>query len=117
MAYRAPYQTSYYYPFELGNFYWVDSYGFDNTITKVNNAMSHLKFFLFLDCFLFTDANMHPDLRNGWIHKPAGGAAFGFGFEGFRDRVQFSSHEASFYPAYPSLSYLVPNFDEIMKLD
>ena len=117
IAYRAPFQSSYYFPFELGNFYWTDNYGFDNTMTKFSNLMSHLKFTLFLDFFLFTDGNMHPDLRNGWIHKPGGGVVFGFGIEGFRDRVQSSSNEAVFYPAVPSQSYLEPNFNETMKLD
>ena len=87
IAYRAPFQSSYYYPFELDSFYWVDRYGFDNTISKVKNLLSHLKFTFLFDVMLYTDANVHPDLRDGWIHKPAGGAVFGFGFYGFRDRV------------------------------
>ena len=66
---------------------------------------------------LYTDSNVHPDLRNGWINKPAGGVGFGFGIHGFRDRVQSSSHEASFYPPVPSESFLVPDFDEKMKLE
>ena len=80
--------------------------------------MSHLKFTVLFDFMLYTDGNVHPDLsKDNWVSKPAGGAVFGFGIEGFRDRVQLSSHEASFYPAVPSQSFLIPNFNETMKLE
>ena len=43
------------------------------------------------------------------LSNPRGGA-FGFGVEGFRDRIQVSDKEFSFYPAVPSKSKFSPDF-------
>lgn len=48
---------------------------------------------------------------------PSHGVVAGYGVEGFRDKVQVSSYDVSFYPIVPTHSFLHPSFDQDMIIE
>ena len=85
----------------MDNLSWVNEYGFDNLVTKIieiyNTQLNLIKRYA------------SPERREAMCPvTPSNGVVAGYGVEGFRDRVQVSSYDVSFYPIVPTHSILHP---------
>ena len=80
---------------------WINEYGFDNLATKIieifNTQLNLIKRYV------------SPERREARCPvTPSNGIVAGYGVEGFRDRVQVSSYDVSFYPIVPTHSITHP---------